>query len=74
MAQYRFMGYLTHNGEPRAFLGKGRELYIVRAGETLEGQIHVATIEASSLKLRDGASDVESAPLLAKEGGKPVEF
>jgi len=74
MAQYRFIGYLTQNGEPRAFLGKGRELYIVRAGETLEGQIHVATIETSSLKLRDGASQVESALPLVKEGGKPGEF
>lgn len=74
MAQYRFIGYLTQNGEPRAFLGKGRELYIVRAGETLEEQIHVATIETSSLKLRDGASQVESALPLAKEGGRLGEF
>lgn len=74
MAQYRFIGYLTQNGEPRAFLGKGRELYIVRAGETLEGQIHVASIETSSLKLRDEASDVESALPLVKEEGKSDGF
>jgi hypothetical protein len=61
MGQYRFIGFLMQNGEPRAFLGKGRELYIVRAGEVLEGQIQVATIESSSLKLRDVASDLESA-------------
>lgn len=73
MGQYRFIGFLTQNGEPRAFVGKGRELFIVRAGDTLEGQIHVATIEPSSLKLRDATSRVETAlPLL--QGGKTVGF
>lgn len=74
MAQYRFIGYLMQNGEPRGFLGKGREIYIVRAGETVEAQIHVATIDSSTLKLRDMASNVESALPLTKEGGKPGGF
>jgi len=69
MAQYRFIGYLSQNGEPRAFLGKGPDLYIVRAGEMIEGQIHVATIGATWLTLRDVASDMESALPLAREGG-----
>ena len=72
MAQYRFIGYLSQNGEPSAFLGKGTELYIVRTGEALEGQIHVAAIETTLLKLRDAASDTESSLPLAK-GGQPGE-
>lgn len=61
MAQYRFIGYLSQNGEPRAFLGKGTDLYIVRAGETLEDQIRVASIGTTSLRLRDAVSHTESA-------------
>jgi hypothetical protein len=74
MAQYRFIGYLMQNGEPRGFLGKGRELYIVRAGDAVEAQIHVATIDPSTLKLRDLESSVESALPLTKEGGRPGGF
>jgi len=73
MGQYRFLGFLTENGEPRAFLGKGRELYIVRAGETLEGQIQVGTIEPASLKLRDAVANVETSIPLVHEG-KAVGF
>lgn len=73
MGQYRFIGFLTEDGEPRAFVGKGRELYIVRMGETLDGQIQVGTIEPSALKLRDATANVEtSIPLLHE--GKPVGF
>src|SRR5207244_9704471 len=39
MGQYRFLGYLTQQGEHRAFLGKGQALFIVRIGETVEGKI-----------------------------------
>lgn len=59
MAQYRYLGYLAEQGEVRAFLGKGQDLYIVRAGDLLEGQIHVTTIDAAGLMLRDALSSVE---------------
>jgi len=68
MAQYRFIGYVSQDGEPRAFLGKGTHLYIVRPGEVLEGQIRVAAIGATSLKLRDAASEAESALQLSRQG------
>jgi hypothetical protein len=69
MAQYRFIGYWMQNGEPRAFLGKGTELYIVRAGETLEGRILVASIGTTTLRLRDPANELESALPLSQEIG-----
>lgn len=71
MAQYRFLGYLTQGGQQWAFLGKGREIYIVSAGETLEGRIQITAIEASAIKMRDAATSVETTIPLVKSGGGP---
>jgi len=68
MAQYRYLGYLTGPGELRAFLGKGQELYIVQAGDILEGQIRVATIDPARLMLRDGLTTEERSLALAADG------
>ncbi len=69
MAQYRFLGYLTQGGQLRAFLGKGREIFIVGMGEAVEGGITVAAIDATSIKLREINTNFESTLLLVKEGG-----
>ncbi len=69
MAQYRFLGYLTQGGQQRAFLGKGREIFIVGMGEAVEGGITVAAIDATSVKLREINTNLESTLLLVKEGG-----
>ncbi len=69
MAQYRFLGYLTQGGQQQAFLGKGREIFIVRAGETLEGRIRVLAIETSSIKMRDASTSVETTIPLSKDSG-----
>ena len=69
MAQYRFLGYLTQHGEHRAFLGKGSSLFIVRIGDTVEGKIQVAAIDASAVKLREATTNVESTIPLTKPSG-----
>ena len=69
LAKYRFLGYLTQGGEPRAFLGKGNELYIVRTGETVEGRIQVKGIDATSVKLLDATTSLETTLPLTKESG-----
>jgi hypothetical protein len=71
LGQYRFMGYLTEGGEHRAFLGKGRELYIVRTGETVEGRVRVNSIEPSGVKLTDADTGIGTMLPLAKEAGGP---
>ncbi|MGH7206107.1 MAG: hypothetical protein ACREI2_07855, partial [Nitrospiraceae bacterium] len=71
MAQYRFLGYLTQQGEHRAFLGKGQALFIVRIGETVEGKIQVAAIDPSAVKLREVVTNVETTLPLTKSGGGP---
>ena len=71
MTQFRYLGYLTQLGEPQAFLGKGNDLYIVRVGDTVEGRLIVTAVEATSLTLRDLASQVERTVALPKDGSSP---
>lgn len=67
MAQYRYVGYLNQNGVQKAFLGKGREIYIIRQGDTLDGKFLVAAIEASTVKIRAADSTLETIIKLKKE-------
>ena len=67
MAQYRYLGYVNQNGVQKAFLGKGRELYILHEGETLDGKFQVVLIEATSVKLVDADSKLEQTLKLKKE-------
>jgi len=71
MAQYRFLGYLLQDGKSCAFLGKGSELYIVRAGETVDGHLQVTAIDAASVKLRDTGSSLETTLALVKDISGP---
>jgi len=71
IAQYRFLGYLTQQGEHRAFLGKGQSLFIVRIGDTVEGKIQVAAIDPSAVKLRETGTNVETTLSLTKSSGGP---
>jgi hypothetical protein len=68
MGQYRFLGYLTRNGAPQAFLGKGTDIYIVKVGETIEGRIQVTTIDATTVKLTEQTTSTEASLPLVKEG------
>jgi hypothetical protein len=68
MGQYRFLGYLTRNGAPQAFLGKGTDIYIVKVGETVEGRIQVITIDATTVKLVEQTTSTETSLPLVKEG------
>jgi hypothetical protein len=71
MDQYRFFGYLAEGGQHRAFLAKGREIYIVRTGETLEGRLLVTGVDASGVKLKDSTTSQEATLPLKKEGAEP---
>lgn len=68
MSKYRFLGYLTRNGAPQAFLGKGTDIYILRIGETVEGRIQVTTIDATTVKLMEQGTNTEASLTLVKEG------
>jgi hypothetical protein len=71
LAQYRFLGYLSESGEHKAFIGKGRELYIVRTGEMVEGRIRVNAIDPTSVMLTDGDTGVGTTLPLVKESAGP---
>ncbi|MEW6246277.1 MAG: hypothetical protein AB1555_06140 [Nitrospirota bacterium] len=68
LAQYRYFGYLTRDGERRAFIGKDREIYIIRLGDTLDGAFLVASIDGMSVRLKDPPTGLEVTIQLAKEG------
>jgi hypothetical protein len=68
LAQYRFLGYLSQGGESKAFLGRGRDLFIVRTGEIVEGRIQVKGIDATSVKLLDASTSLEATLPLLKTG------
>jgi hypothetical protein len=69
LAQYRYLGYLNQNGVQKAFLGKGREIYIIREGDKLDGKFLVALIEATAVKIREADSNLETTIKLKKEEG-----
>lgn len=70
MAQYRFLGYLSRGGEQRAFLQKGREIYIMRPGEMAEGHIQVMAIDPGAVTLKETATNLEATlPLVKREDG-----
>ncbi len=60
MAQYRVLGYSTDGGDTRAFLGKGRKIFIAGVGETVEGQIEIAAITETAVKLRETRTNLEA--------------
>ena len=68
MAQYRYLGYVNQGGVQKAFLGKGREIYILRQGDRLDGTFLVAAIDASTVKILDAESKLETVLTLKKDG------
>jgi hypothetical protein len=68
MSQYRYLGYVSHDGDSKAFLGKGHEIYIIRQGDRLDGKFVVATVEPASVKIRETESSLETTIQLKKEG------
>lgn len=69
LAQYRLLGYLNQDGEEQAFLAKGRQIFIIRKGETIDGHILVSEIHDSGVKLRETATNIEATIQLTKGGG-----
>ena len=67
MGQYRFLGYLIRMGDQRAFLSKGRKIYIVRAGEMLDDRIKIQAMDDSSVELRHQGTTMVTTLTLQKE-------
>jgi hypothetical protein len=66
MSQYRFLGYLTQGGESKAFLGKGKDIFVVRPGETVDGRIQITAIDPTSVKLKETSTSLETTIPLTK--------
>ncbi len=69
LAQFRPLGFLTEKGEQRAFLGRDKEIFIIRAGDTLEGTVRVMGITKTEVILRETSTNIETTLSLAKPAG-----
>lgn len=65
LSQYRYLGYLVRGGRDEAFLSKGKDLHIVKAGETIDQRVLVKTIAPNGVTLQETASRVEHTVVLA---------
>jgi Tfp pilus assembly protein PilP len=68
LAQFRYLGFLSRNGQDEAFLSKGKELHIVRTGGMIEERVLVKAITPKDVTLQETKSQVEKTVLLASEG------
>ncbi len=68
MGQYRYLGYLSQHGVQKAFVGKGKDIYIIRKGDTLDGKFLVASIDPTIVKLKEPTTSLEISIELKKDG------
>ena len=67
LGQFRYLGYLSRQGRDEVFLSKGKELHIVRAGDTIEPRVLVKAVTPKDVILQETRSQVEKTILLAGE-------
>lgn len=65
LSRYRYLGYLVRGGHDEAFLTKGKDLHIVKAGETIDQHVLVKAIGPTGVTLLETASQVEHIVVLA---------
>ena len=58
LSQYRYLGYLVRGGRDEAFLSKGKDLHIVKAGETIDQHVLVKAIAPTGVTLQIGRAHV----------------
>lgn len=68
MGQYRYLGYLSQQGVQKAFVGKGKDIYIIRKGDKLDGKFLVASVDPTIVKLKEPITSLEASIELKKEG------
>jgi hypothetical protein len=71
LGQYRFFGYVVQDGEQRALLSKGKEIFILRNGGLLEGKIRVSWTGESEVTLQETGDNLATTVPLIKSGGNP---
>lgn len=67
MGQFRYLGYLSQQGVQKAFVGKGKAIYIIREGDKLDGKFLVASINPATVKLREPTTSLETSIELKKD-------
>lgn len=65
LAQFRYLGYLNRPDKEEAFLSKGKDLHIVKSGDTIDQRVLVKAITSTGVTLEEPTSHVERTVLLA---------
>lgn len=68
MGQYRYLGYLSQHGVQKAFVGKGKDIYIIRKGDKLDGKFLVASVDPTIVRLKEPTTSLETSIELKKGG------
>lgn len=71
LGQYRLFGYVSRDGESRALLSKGKEIFILRKGDLLEGKIRVSWKDETEVTLREPSKNLEATIPLSKSTANP---
>ena len=64
LAQFRYLGYLNRQDKEEAFLSKGKDLHIVKSGDTIDQRVLVKAISPAGVTLQEPKSQVERTVLL----------
>lgn len=67
LEQFRYLGYLSRQGRDEVFLSRGKDLHIVRAGDTIEPRVLVKAVTPKDVILQETRSQVEKTILLTGE-------
>jgi len=67
MGQFRYLGYFSQQGVEKAFLGRGKDIYIIRKGDKLDGKFLVASIDPATVKLKEPTTSLETSLDLTKD-------
>ena len=59
LALFRYLGYLNRPDKEEAFLSKGKDLHIVKRGDTIDQRVLVKAISPSGVTLQEPKSQVE---------------
>lgn len=67
LGQFRYLGYLNREGREEAFLSRGKTLFIVKRGDTIQGQFILNDLEANHITIKDQQTNLEVTITLSKK-------
>lgn len=67
LGQFRYLGYLNRGKSEQAFLSRGKTLFIVKRGDTIQGQFILNELEANHITIKDQQTNLKVTITLSKK-------